>query len=180
MLIISHRGNLEGPDKITENNPEQIKKALDQVGQVEIDLWAEEKELEDELFLGHDEATYYIKSEFLYHPGLWVHCKNVYAFTYCWDLAKRLKNLKFFSHAQDDFALVVADGNIATYAWTYPGKNLLHQSFHLPIDPPAIAVLPETVRTPRAAREPHGICTDFPLRYMKEYNINDRINSRIV
>ena len=39
MIFISHRGFINGPDKIIENNPKQIKSLLDQKINVEIDIY---------------------------------------------------------------------------------------------------------------------------------------------
>lgn len=43
MIIISHRGNLFGTDRKNENRPEQIKKALKEKFDVEIDVWLMKK-----------------------------------------------------------------------------------------------------------------------------------------
>lgn len=51
MIIISHRGNINGPNPRMENKPEYIKKALDENFMVEIDVWF----YQGELWLGHDE-----------------------------------------------------------------------------------------------------------------------------
>ena len=40
MILISHRGNLEGPSDL-ENHPAQIKKVLDLGYDCEIDVWYE-------------------------------------------------------------------------------------------------------------------------------------------
>ena len=56
MILISHRGNIDGPNSKLENNPTYIDRALDKGFNVEIDLWVYEKEF----FLGHDEPTYLV------------------------------------------------------------------------------------------------------------------------
>ena len=67
MKIISHRGNLNGPDPQKENSPEYLAKALEKGFDVEIDIWLKEKE---DIYLGHDEPTYLIDLKFiLKHKG---------------------------------------------------------------------------------------------------------------
>jgi hypothetical protein len=50
MLIISHRGNLNGPYSVKENHETSIEKCIEYNFQIEIDLWV----IHGELFLGHD------------------------------------------------------------------------------------------------------------------------------
>lgn len=63
MIIISHRGNLYGPDKENENEnkPEQIQKVLDLGYYVEIDVWL----IDEKLYLGHDFPQYETNLTFL-------------------------------------------------------------------------------------------------------------------
>jgi hypothetical protein len=50
MILISHRGNINGIESNNENNPEYIQKALDLVYNVEVDLRIKD----NKLYLGHD------------------------------------------------------------------------------------------------------------------------------
>ena len=43
MKIISHRGNLSGPDPKQENKPSQIINAIQKGYEVEIDVWFKDK-----------------------------------------------------------------------------------------------------------------------------------------
>ena len=61
MLLISHRGNLNGPNPEKENNPLYVTKALDLGYDVEIDVWL----VQDKLYLGHDSPQYLINLDFL-------------------------------------------------------------------------------------------------------------------
>ena len=54
MIIISHRGNLNGIDLERENNPYFIDDCISKGFDVEIDLRIKE----NKLFLGHDFAQY--------------------------------------------------------------------------------------------------------------------------
>ena len=74
MLIISHRGNLEGSNKSIENLPEQVDKVISLGFDVEVDL-----RVNQGLFwLGHDEPQYQINGNWLKEraSNLWIHCKN--------------------------------------------------------------------------------------------------------
>lgn len=60
MIFISHRGNLNGPNKIEENKIEYIEEALNKKFDVEIDLWFVNKNF----FLGHDKPQYKVDKKF--------------------------------------------------------------------------------------------------------------------
>lgn len=83
MNLISHRGNLDGPNINTENNPKQIIKALE-LFRVEVDCWF----TMGKFYLGHDEPKYEIDKYFLFNSALLIHCKNLDSFM-------ELKNSKF-------------------------------------------------------------------------------------
>ena len=59
MILISHRGNIEGRTD-QENKPEYRKKALDQGFNVEVDVWY----VNNEYYLGHALPQYKIQEEF--------------------------------------------------------------------------------------------------------------------
>jgi hypothetical protein len=114
MLIISHRGNIEGPDAGLDNNPKHIKQLLDIGMHVEVDVWL----IVDDLYLGHDAPTYKITLDYLKHSNLWCHAKNLEA------LVQLLENkVHCFWHENDDFTLT--SNNII---WTYPGKLTTNKS----------------------------------------------------
>lgn len=114
MKLIAHRGLTKGPDIDLENRPEQILQSLARGFDCEIDL----RVINNELFLGHDQADYLIDAEFLKKPGLWIHAKNLEAFDF-------LVNTRYnyFWHQTDDYTLT-AHGLI----WAYPGKELTIRS----------------------------------------------------
>ena len=82
MILISHRGNINGAIPEMENHPDYIKKALAEGYDVEVDVWY----IKDAFYLGHDNPQYRIDKIFLQTDGLWIHCKNVEA----------LEQLKFY------------------------------------------------------------------------------------
>ena len=59
MILISHRGNLEGPSNL-ENHPDQIQKVLRLGFDCEIDLWRED----NKWYLGHDYPEHEVNINF--------------------------------------------------------------------------------------------------------------------
>ena len=146
MIIISHRGNIDGPSNL-ENHPSQIDKALSLGYHVEIDVWFEN----NRFYLGHDYPEYEVSSVFLKKNNLWCHAKNIPALKELID-----SNVHCFWHQEDDVTLT-SQG----YLWTYPGKTLTRKS---------ICVMPEKASYDDKILTSVGIagvCTDFPNRYVK-------------
>lgn len=141
--IISHRANLNGSDE-NENSPSKVNQCIANGFDVEIDIW----QLNNQLFLGHDNPTYPINLNWLSEikDHLWVHCKNI-------DALLALKdNFNCFSHDKDDCVLTSSK-----HIWVYPNKQLVDNS---------IAVLPEkTNYSIDDLKKCDGICTDFPIKY---------------
>tara|TARA_R110002167_G_scaffold90878_2_gene244472 strand:+ start:489 stop:902 length:414 start_codon:yes stop_codon:yes gene_type:complete len=119
MILISHRGNLEGPSDL-ENHPAQIKKVLDLGYDCEIDVWYEF----GEFYLGHDIAEYRIKPAFLDQEGLWLHCKNLDALNACTD------KQNYFWHERDSYTLTSKN-----FIWTFPNKLVVDKSIIVDNDP---------------------------------------------
>lgn len=143
MKIISHRGNLNGPNSITENSVLAISAALDKGFDVEIDVWFKS----GKWYLGHDKPTYSVDESFLENKKLWCHAKNLDA------LNLMLKNNKIhcFWHQNDDFTLTSKN-----YIWTYPDKDTRDNS---------IIVL---IKKQKIPKKTFGICTDFPVSFINE------------
>jgi hypothetical protein len=141
MKLIAHRGLINGPDINLENKPEQIKLALSQGFDCEIDVWFRNSQW----FLGHDHPVYKINFEFLEQPGLWIHAKNLDAL---YVLGADLK-LNFFWHQNDNYTLT-SQG----YIWTYPD---------LPLTQNSISVMPEWGHSDLSSYTPNcfGICSDY-------------------
>jgi len=137
MILISHRGNLNGMNTERENSPDYIEEALSHGFDVEIDVW----DISGSYFLGHDEPKYLVKKNFLKNEHLWCHAKNIQG------LYSMLKDsIHCFWHQEDDVTLT-SEG----YIWTYPGKDLTKNS---------IAVLSETKPDVAVA----GICSDYVIK----------------
>lgn len=141
MILISHRGNIAGPNIDQENKPEYIQQALDSGYNVEVDVWFRD----NKWFLGHDKPQYGIEIEFLKNNNIWCHAKNVDAL---YNMSHQ--NIIYFWHENDTVTLT-SNG----YLWTYPGK---------PLTPLSIAVLPEV--SIQNKNEPiAGLCSDYISTY---------------
>jgi hypothetical protein len=146
VVIISHRGNLNGPLSDLENRPEQIDIAIQSHFDVEIDLWA----VDGNFFLGHDYPQYSINIDWLNvrSERIWAHCKNFQSFSY---LVAKKNNLNFFFHQNDDYTLT-SKNNI----WVFPNK---------PYDENSIIVsTSEDDFHHYAVNKPYGVCTNFPTK----------------
>jgi hypothetical protein len=66
MKLIAHRGNINGPNKEKENNPDYIFTALKLGYDAEIDIWY----INNKWYLGHDNPVFEIKYNFLLDPKL--------------------------------------------------------------------------------------------------------------
>lgn len=147
MLVIAHRGNINGKSELYENKPSYIMKTIELGFDVETDLWI----IENKFFLGHDNPQYEIDHSFLNNNKLWIHAKNFKAFFW---LVNNKDNLKcqYFWHQNDNFTLT--SNNLI---WTYPDSNLK-------LSDKSIAVLPELVKEWNLANC-YGICTDYCYKY---------------
>jgi hypothetical protein len=142
MILISHRGNIDGKIPEYENNPNYIEAALELGYEVEIDLWV----VDDKLYLGHDEPQYEITWEYFKDKvdKLWVHCKNIEALYWV-----RETKLHYFWHETDTVTLTSKN-----YVWAYPGKQPIKDS---------IAVMPELENDNVLLCK--GICSDYIKRF---------------
>lgn len=151
MILISHRGNLSGANKFTENSPSYVDIALNEGFQVEIDVWYKE----NQLYLGHDYPQYVVDFIWLKNrvEFLWIHCKNTDAIVFFKNVKERFN---YFWHETDTVTLTSFN-----YVWAYPGKQPIKGS---------IAVMPEINNDP--ITECIGICSDKIIFYNdKNYNI---------
>lgn len=139
MILISHRGNVDGKKEVFENHPDYINNTLNNYD-VEIDVWYIDKKF----YLGHDEPMYNVEKSFLQNDKLWCHAKNIDA------LNEMLKcSIHCFFHNTDEYTLTSKG-----YIWTYPGFKLTEKS---------ICVLPE--QSKEQEFNCLGICSDFIMKY---------------
>jgi len=112
---------------------------------VEIDVW----NINNKLFLGHDEPQEQVDIKFLMNNKLWCHAKNLESLELMID-----NNINCFWHENDKFTLT-SKGII----WTYPNNKLTKKS---------VCVMPEIQNVEiEQLKEIHGICTDFCIDYQK-------------
>ena len=142
MILISHRGNLNGPNEVRENSPYYIMEAIDEGYDVEVDLWW----VDGKVYLGHDKPQYEVSDEWLGEriDKLWVHCKNVESLNWI-----RNTSLHYFWHEQDTLTLTSKN-----HMWVYPGKQPIIGS---------IAVMPEIHNDDIS--KCLGVCSDFIKKY---------------
>ena len=144
VILISHRGNINGPNPDKENHPEYIEDALRAGFDVEVDVW----KINGKFWLGHDKPQHEVSWDFLSRPGLWCHAKNVSALE---DMITI--NAHCFWHENDTTTLTSQN-----FLWTYPGKQLLKRS---------ICVMPESIKKDQDLSLCAGICSDFIEKYRK-------------
>ena len=140
MILISHRGNINGPNSEMENNPEYIQKALDLGYDVEVDVWSIDKQF----YLGHDEPQYKIERSFLQNKKLWCHAKNIEAFYRMID-----DEIHCFFHDKDEVALTSRG-----YFWSAFEDEMTSKS--ICVMPPSSRDLPKNIA---------GVCSDYIERY---------------
>lgn len=72
---ISHRGNISGPNKARENNPDYIIEAIEKGFDVLIDVWF----VDGNWFLGTLGPQINVNLDFLTNPSIWCHAQNAEA-----------------------------------------------------------------------------------------------------
>ena len=145
MILISHRGNLNGPSPDSENKIDSIDLAISLGYDVEIDLWY----VGGDFYLGHDNPVSQINFDFLNErkTNLWIHCKNIE----CLDKLYGTK-LNYFWHDKD-LATITSNG----YFWSLNGCYLKNG---ITVELGVIDNLPENIM---------GVCSDYVNDYKKIY-----------
>jgi len=138
MILISHRGNITGPNSSLENNPSYILDAIKEGYDVEIDVWL----IDNKILLGHDYGQHQVSVDFLKNNHLWCHAKNLEALEFMLS-----NDVHCFWHQNDD-RTITSKG----FVWTYEGRSLGPKSIACWMD--AAGDLPST--------DVFGVCTDYP------------------
>ena len=141
MILISHRGNINGRFEDWENKPEYINDALSLGYDVEVDVWF----VNGKFMLGHDVPQYENDYKFLMNEKLWCHAKNLDAL---FEMKKYA--IHYFWHETDTVTLTSKN-----YVWAYPGKQPIKGS---------IACMPELENDNVLLCK--GICSDH-IQYYK-------------
>jgi len=121
MILISHRGNLEGEWAEKENSPDYIDRAIELGYDIEVDLCSKD----GKLWLGHDRPQYKISIVWLLRrkKNLWIHVKDYGA------LVRIMRTkLKFFCHEQDKYTLT-SNG----YIWSHDLTNKVNDKCIIPL-----------------------------------------------
>jgi hypothetical protein len=146
MILIAHRGNINGKFESYENEPTYIDKAINDGFEAEIDVWY----INGILFLGHDKPQYGENLKWFIDrmTKLWIHCKNIEAIEF---FNKLEYKFNYFWHENDTVTLTSRG-----YIWAYPNKQPIINS---------IAVMPEinNEKIDHCA----GICSDVISNYKK-------------
>jgi hypothetical protein len=147
MILISHRGNINGPIPEAENRPDYILTALQAGYDVEIDVWFEN----GKFMLGHDGPQYEFPFELIdkNYPKLWVHCKNMDALSVLNNLDPSGNKVNYFMH-ESDLGVLTSKG----YIWS---TNLFNRG---------ILVMPELFDK-QPIESTLGICSDYIQNYKK-------------
>ena len=140
MILISHRGNINGRNPNLENGQRYCQKAIDAGYNVEIDVHF----YDGILWTGHDRPQYRVDDDFLLQEEVWCHAKDIMAL-------RRLLELEphCFFHKNDPVTLTSKG-----YMWTYPTQPLTEKS---------ICVKPEVQLI--ALKHSAGICSDVIEKY---------------
>ena len=144
MILISHRGNINGRSELYENSPNYIDSAIKKGYDVEVDIWISN----GNFYLGHDNPQYEISLEWLSErkDNLWIHCKNIESIEKFNILND---NYNYFWHQEDTVTLTSKN-----FMWAYPGNQPIKNS---------ISVLPELFNDNTS--ECIGICSDYIQNY---------------
>lgn len=145
MKIISHRGNLNGPEAESENRVRRLEEVIVRGLDVEIDLWQTERGL----FLGHDFPNFEVSTGWLSanKRQVWAHCKNIEAAT-----TSTAIGINWFAHDIDPF-VSTSHG----YIWVHPRNKFGAKLSN------AIVLDIEGYRLEDLDLDCYGVCTDWPL-----------------
>lgn len=154
MILISHRGNINGLNSKLENSKSQIDYVINDIGiECEVDV----RIVKGEIYLGHDYPAEKVNIEFLAknRRSLWIHCKNFEALDFFSSQFKECK-FNFFWHHKD-LCTLTSNGTI----WYYPSKEIYSNG---------VNVLPEKFTNPESLkerfRETFGVCSDYIGKFL--------------
>jgi hypothetical protein len=144
MILISHRGNTEGPILEKENSPDYIDNAIKNNLIVEVDI----SYLKNKFFLGHDHTDYLINEKWILQRknNILFHCKNLKS---CVNLHKLDKNIFMFCHSSDPY-VIMSNGGI----WVHDINLELNEDCYIPL-------ISQKDIDAYNKRTVAGICTDY-------------------
>ena len=145
MILISHRGNISGPNPERENHPEYIFEALEAGYDIEVDVWFEN----GRFMLGHEKPQYEFPFPLLdnNYPKFWIHCKNMDALSTLNQLDPIGGKINYFMH-ENALGVLTSKG----YIWS---TNLFNRG---------ILVMPEMFGK-QPIETTLGVCSDYIQNY---------------
>ena len=145
MILISHRGNVEGSNPQLENHPTRIDSAINQGYDCEIDV----RVIDNKIYLGHDKPQHLINVGWLHSRknNLWIHCKDLNTFS---KFNTHYSNFNYFFHDSDL-------GVLTSHSYIWSANNVNN----------AILVMPELFNT-KSNKYTLGVCSDYIKNYENE------------
>lgn len=109
MIVISHRGNINGSLPEKENRPSYIDSAIQLGYEVEVDI----RYLNGKFYLGHDTPDYEISEIWMEKrkDKIWFHCKNLDASFRLYEMQTDKIKYRYFCHSFDTYVLT-STGNV--------------------------------------------------------------------
>jgi hypothetical protein len=147
MILISHRGNLNGPNPARENSPDYIDEAIKAGFKVEVDL----RRVGEQFFLGHDYPQYPVDKEWIFdrEDQLLLHLKD-------FEAAKNVEpSWHTFCHSNDP------------YTCTSRGMIWQHDLSLTPHEDTIVPLMTKELVEAFGPRRVYGICSD----YVNVYNV---------
>jgi glycerophosphoryl diester phosphodiesterase len=152
MILISHRGNINGCNFEKENTHEYIQQAIDAGFHVEIDVWLKN----NQLFLGHDQPETPVYLDWLIErkEKLWVHTKNAESLFYLTSNT----DLTVFFHEEEKYSIINNGRNnsgtiIKGVVWAHNLEKLNKNCI--------IPLLSKNDLTKKPTVEILGVCSDY-------------------
>jgi len=157
MILISHRGNVNGPNPEQENTPVAIDSVLERNLFCEVDVWR----IDGKFYLSHDppdKKKHNIHFSFFEQraKNLIIHCKNIYALQYFHEAIS--DGFHYFWHQDDEYTLTSWN-----WIWAYPGKTVPYFSEMI-----SVAVMPESTlyeMNENQFKNFAAVCTDYVNQY---------------
>lgn len=145
MILISHRGNVEGSNPQLENHPTRIDSAINQGYDCEIDV----RVIDNKIYLGHDKPQHLINVGWLHSRknNLWIHCKDLNTFS---KFNTHYSNFNYFFHDSDL-------GVLTSHSYIWSANNVNN----------GILVMPELFNT-KSNKYTLGVCSDYIKNYKNE------------
>ena len=141
MILISHRGNINGVNSKKENTKSYIQEAINLGYDVEVDIRC----VNDEFLFGHDSGQYHVELQWLLDrkDKLWVHCKNFESLSELIDT-----DIRVFYHQKEEYT-IISDGHI----WAHNINNINDKCI--------IPLLSHTNLVNWNPTDVYGICSDY-------------------